>query len=234
MTLDDLRRDVLRANLALVEHGLVHGSFGNVSGVDRETGVLVIKPSGVPYAELTPETMACVDLASGARIDGLAPSSDTPTHRVVYLAFAEVGGVAHTHSPWATAWAQACRPIPCLGTTHADYFRGEIPCTRRLDREAIDGDYEAATGRAIVSTFEPLEPLDVPGVLVASHGPFAWGLGAADAVASVAALEFIASLAYHTLNLDAAANPVAEALRERHFLRKHGPAAYYGQREAVR
>lgn len=234
MRIDDLKRDVLQANLALVEHGLAHGSFGNASGIDRDAGVMVIKPSGVPYRDMEPDMMACVDLADGARLDGLVPSSDTPTHLVLYRAFPGIGGVAHTHSPWATVWAQARRSIPCFGTTHADHFRGDVPCTAALAADAIAGDYEAETGAAIVHVFADLDSVDVPAVLVASHGPFAWGADVAAAVTNVAALELVASLAFHALALEPGLEPVADALRDRHFLRKHGPSAYYGQREAAR
>ncbi len=226
---DELRRQVLEANLELVARGLVHASFGNVSAVDRGGGVVAIKPSGVPYAELRVEDVALLRLDTGEHLGGLRPSSDAPTHLELYRAFEAVGGVAHTHSTWATSWAQACRPIPCLGTTHADYFRGPVPCTRRLDDGECAGAYERLTGAVIVETLDGLDPLETPGALVASHGPFAWGASAAEAVEHAAALEEIALLAFNTVVLDGAAEPVSDALLERHFRRKHGPAAYYGQ-----
>lgn len=229
MSLTDLRTDVLVANRTLVAHGLVHASFGNVSGVDRSGGVMVIKPSGVPYDELSPDTMSVVDIAGGRHLDGLRPSSDTPTHLELYRAFPGIGGVAHTHSTFATIWAQACLPVPCLGTTHADHFRGDIPCTRALSKEEIEGAYEHATGRVIIEALAGIDAGDMPGLLVASHGPFAWGEHAATAVATAAALELVAAMAYHTLALRPDQRRLADALRERHFLRKHGAGAYYGQ-----
>lgn len=232
MSLDALRADVLAANRALVAHGLVHGSFGNVSGVDRAAGVMVIKPSGVPYERLAPEAMSCVSLEDGRHLAGLLPSSDTPTHAELYRAFPAIGGIAHTHSTFATIWAQACLPVPCLGTTHADHFRGDVPCTRPLAAEEIEGEYELATGRAIVEAVAGSDASHVPGVLVASHGPFVWAEDAAAAAATAAALELVAGMAYHTLALRPGLAPVAETLRDRHFLRKHGAAAYYGQHRA--
>jgi L-ribulose-5-phosphate 4-epimerase len=226
---DELRRQVLEANLELVARGLVHASFGNVSGADREAGVVAIKPSGVPYAQLRVEDVSLVRLDSGEQIEGLRPSSDAPTHLELYRAFDAIGGVAHTHSTWATSWAQACRPIPCFGTTHADYFNGPVPCTRRLDDGECGDEYERLTGVAIVEAFAELEPLELPGALVASHGAFAWGSSAAEAVEHAAALEEVARLAFNTVALDGSAGPVSDALLERHFRRKHGPTAYYGQ-----
>jgi len=226
---DELRRQVLEANLELVARGLVHASFGNVSGVDRETAVVAIKPSGIPYAQLRAEDVALVRLESGEHLAGLRPSSDAPTHLELYRAFLGIGGIAHTHSTWATSWAQACRPIPCLGTTHADYFRGPVPCTRRLDDDECGGEYERLTGVVIVEALAGLDPLETPAALVASHGPFAWGASAAEAVEHAAALEEVALLAFNTVALDGSAEPVSAALLDRHFRRKHGPAAYYGQ-----
>jgi L-ribulose-5-phosphate 4-epimerase len=228
----ELRERVSAANLALVRAGLVTLTFGNASGVDRSNGVLAIKPSGVSYEELRPDAIVVVDLATGEVVAGEGrPSSDTPTHAVLYDRFDGVEGIVHTHSPAATAWAQAQREIPCFGTTHADHFRGSVPVTRPLTPEELAGDYEAQTGEAIVETFvrSKLDPLEIPGVLVASHGPFAWGPDVEDAVENAVALEVVADLALRTLALNAQATPVSEHLLDRHFSRKHGPAAYYGQ-----
>jgi L-ribulose-5-phosphate 4-epimerase len=227
---DKLREQVLAANVALAARGLAHASFGNVSAVDRDAGVVAIKPSGVAYDALRAEEISLVSLDDGALLDGLKPSSDTPTHLALYEAFAEVGGVAHTHSTYATSWAQACRPLPCFGTTHADYFNGPVPCTRALaDDECGDG-YERATGEAIVEAIDGLDPLEMPAVLVASHGAFAWGSAAAEAVEHAAALEEVAQVAFNAVALEPGLEPVSPALLERHFRRKHGPTAYYGQR----
>lgn len=228
--LEELKRTVCEANLELVRAGLVVQTFGNVSGVDRERGALVIKPSGVRYSELRPEHMVVVALDSGQVLEGnLRPSSDTPTHRVLYRAFPTVGGVVHTHSLYATAWAQAGREIPPLGTTHADYFDGPILCTRDLSPAEIRDDYEANTGEAIVRRLGRLDPLRVAGILVHSHGPFAWGRTVAEAVHHALALEFIAQLAAQTYALNPRTPPLADALLNKHFTRKHGPSAYYGQ-----
>jgi L-ribulose-5-phosphate 4-epimerase len=229
--LEELKRMVCEANLELVRAGLVVQTFGNVSGVDREHGALVIKPSGVRYAELRPEHMVVVALDSGQVLEGtLRPSSDTPTHRVLYRAFPTVGGVVHTHSLYATAWAQAGREIPPLGTTHADYFDGPILCTRDLSPAEIRDDYEANTGEAIVRRLGRLDPLRVAGILVHSHGPFAWGRTVEEAVHHAVALEFIAQLAAQTYALNPRTPPLADALLNKHFTRKHGPSAYYGQK----
>lgn len=228
----ELRRRALEANLALVRAGLVVLTFGNASEVDRDAGVMAIKPSGVPYEELDAAAMVLVDLESGESVDSRhRPSSDTATHLVLYRALDGVGGVAHTHSPWATAWAQAHRELPCFGTTHADHFHGPVPVTRPLTAAELGPRYEAATGDAIVEAVEAHgeEPLAVPAALVASHGPFTWGLDAAHAVENAVALEAVAAMAHHTLDLAAGAGPVADELRDRHFRRKHGPAATYGQ-----
>jgi L-ribulose-5-phosphate 4-epimerase len=228
-----LRHDVFAANVKLVEAGLVTLTFGNVSGIDRAEGVMAIKPSGVPYEDLDPETIVLVDLASGDVIDGeLRPSSDTPTHLVLYRRFASIGGIAHTHSPFATAWAQAAREIPCFGTTHADHFYGSVPVTRPLTAAEIGAAYEAATGDAIVETVEHRgsDPLDVCAVLVHSHGPFTWGRDPEQAVENSIALEAIARLAGQTLALRPDTPAIGEALLNRHFRRKHGADAYYGQR----
>jgi len=228
----DLRERVCEANHALVRAGLVVLTFGNVSGVDRDAGVLAIKPSGVAYDELSPDAVVVVDLESGERVEGgHRPSSDTPTHRVLYRRFGEIGGIVHTHSPAATAWAQACREIPCLGTTHADHFRGAVPVTRALTADEIYGDYEERTGDAIVETFEQrgLDALETPAALVASHGPFAWGAGLDDALENAIALETVAAVALDTLALRPDIEPIDAVLHQRHFSRKHGPGAYYGQ-----
>lgn len=228
--LEELKRVVCEANLELVRAGLVVQTFGNASGMDRERGALVIKPSGVRYAELRPEHMVVVALDSGQVLEGnLRPSSDTPTHRVLYRAFPTVGGVVHTHSLYATAWAQAGREIPPLGTTHADYFDGPILCTRDLSPAEIRDDYEANTGEAIVRRLGRLDPLRVAGILVHRHGPFAWGRTVEEAVHHAVALEFIAQLAAQTYALNPRTPPLADALLNKHFTRKHGPSAYYGQ-----
>jgi L-ribulose-5-phosphate 4-epimerase len=228
----DLREQVAAANRALASAGLVTLSFGNASGVDRDRDVLVIKPSGIPCAQLRPEETVVVALDDGRVVDGaLRPSSDTPTHRALYRRFANVGGVVHTHSPFATAWAQAGRAIPCLGTTHADHFAGAVPVTRPLTAEEIAGDYEHQTGEVIAETLTGygLDPLAVPAALVVSHGPFTWGVGASDAATNAATLELVAAIAWRTLALTPDVQPLGATLAARHFTRKHGPDAYYGQ-----
>lgn len=232
MSLGDLRDQVCAANTALANSGLVTLSFGNVSGIDRTTGIMIIKPSGVPYESLRPDDLVGVDLASGATIEGSArPSSDTPTHLALYRRYAEIGGVVHTHSTHASAWAQAGRPIPCLGTTHADHFHGPVPVTRTLRPAELGASYEADTGAVIIETLEGLVlgPLEMPAILVRSHGPFTWGADAADALANAIALEAVAAMAWLTLELDPETPPIDDALLDRHFGRKHGPGAYYGQ-----
>ncbi len=228
----ELRERVLDANRAIVAAGLVTLTFGNASAADRAAGVIAIKPSGVAYDEFGPESMVVVDLDSGEVVDGaFRPSSDTPTHLVLYRNFPAIGGVVHTHSPSATAWAQAGREIPCFGTTHADHFQGSVPVTRGLTAEEIAGDYEARTGDVIVETIEGLglHPLAMPAVLVRSHGPFTWGTDETDAVENATALEAVASMGLSSLALAPRLSPIAPELLERHFSRKHGPGAYYGQ-----
>ena len=228
--LESLKKAVCQANLDLVKEGLVVQTWGNASGLDRARGLMVIKPSGVSYAALKPAQMVVLALDSGKVVEGkLKPSSDTDTHLELYRAFVGIGGIAHTHSLHATAWAQTGQSIPALGTTQADYFHGEVPCTRRMTLEEIKTDYEWNTGRVIVERFKGLDPLHQPAVLVANHGPFAWGLDAAEAVHNAAVLEFLARLAGQTIHLKADAPLMQEELRDKHFFRKHGPAATYGQ-----
>ena len=232
MSLEELRRQVADANLAIHHAGLVTLSFGNASGVDRQAGLLVIKPSGVPYASLRPDNMVVVSLDDGRTKEGsLRPSIDTPTHRLLYLQYAEIGGVVHTHSPFASAWAQAGQPIPSLGTTHADYFRGEVPVSRPLEAAEIGGDYEWETGLVIAETLRSRgrTATDAPAVLVGSHGPFTWGPTPAAAVEVAIALEAVAAMAMRTLLIEPATREIAADLLQRHFDRKHGAGAYYGQ-----
>jgi L-ribulose-5-phosphate 4-epimerase len=228
--LTELKREAYEANMGLPAHGLVHLNFGNASAVDRRRGIIAIKPSGVDYDRLRPADMVLVDL-DGKRVEGrLRPSSDTPTHIAIYRAFSHVGGVAHTHSARATSFAQAGLPIPVLGTTHCDFFHGPVPVTRELTSREIAGSYEAETGRVIVERFARLDPREIPAVLVIRHGPFTWGRTAAEAVENAVALEFCANLAAQTLGLRPAGLKFPAALLERHFKRKHGAGAYYGQR----
>ncbi|MGO9476884.1 MAG: L-ribulose-5-phosphate 4-epimerase AraD [Limisphaerales bacterium] len=229
--LEELKKQVCEANLQLVAEGLVIQTWGNASGIDREHDLIVIKPSGVPYAGMKPEHMVVVSLETGSVVDGsLSPSSDTPTHLMLYRAFKNIGGVVHTHSLYATAWAQAGRGIPSFGTTQADYWHGDVPCTRSLTAKEIQTDYEANTGQVIVETFRKLDPMQHPAVLVASHGPFTWGKTVAAAVHNAAVLEFVARLASETLRINPKTKPMPSALLDKHFLRKHGPEAYYGQK----
>jgi L-ribulose-5-phosphate 4-epimerase len=229
MLLKTLREEVLEANLELVRCGLVLYTFGNVSGISRSDSLVAIKPSGVPYDDLTPDQIVISDLAGKILDSNLRPSSDLPTHLELYRQFPNVGGVAHTHSEFATSWAQAEKPIPCFGTTHADYFHGAVPVTDRLTSSEISGDYELETGKAICRTFSKLDADAVPAVLVAGHAPFCWGLSAAAAAHNAVILEYVAKMAYHTLLINAESQPLVRELHDKHFLRKHGRNAYYGQ-----
>lgn len=230
--LEKLKQSVYEANMELPRRGLVTHTWGNVSGIDREKGLIVIKPSGVEYEELTPEKLVVLDLEGNVVEGTLNPSSDTRTHLVLYRAFPALGGIVHTHSPYAVAWAQAGRDIPCYGTTHADYFYGPIPCARHLSPEEIDEDYEKNTGNVIVETFHQrgIDPVHVPGTICHSHGPFIWGRDAAEAVYHAAVLEEVARMALLTLSVDTAAVPAPQHIQDKHFQRKHGPNAYYGQK----
>ncbi|HGM5291096.1 L-ribulose-5-phosphate 4-epimerase [Serratia ureilytica] len=229
--LNELKRQVLTANLSLPAYGLVTFTWGNVSAIDRQSGLVVIKPSGIAYEAMTLEDLVVVDLEGKVREGHRKPSSDTATHLALYRAFADIGGVVHTHSRNATIWAQAGQPIPALGTTHADYFYGDIPCTRPMSEAEIAGDYEGETGKVIIETFNQAgrDPQQVPGVLVYSHGPFAWGKDAADAVHNAVVLEEVAIMAMATRQLAPAIAPMQPELLDKHFLRKHGKHAYYGQ-----
>jgi L-ribulose-5-phosphate 4-epimerase len=230
--LEELKARVCQANLDLVKEGLVVQTWGNASAIDREHGLVVIKPSGVPYASLKPQHMVVVSLETGKVVDGyLKPSSDVPTHLLLYRAFLKIGGIAHTHSLHATAWAQACRAIPAYGTTQADYWYGDVPCTRLLTPREIKTDYELNTGLVIIEAFKKMDPLQHPAVLVACHGPFTWGRDVDEAVQNAAVLEFIARLADKTLRLNPKTKPMPPALLSKHFFRKHGPEAYYGQKK---
>ena len=230
--LEALKEEVCRANLLLPEHGLVTFTWGNVSGVDRESGMMVIKPSGVDYEGMSPEDMVVVSLETGERVEGRwKPSSDTATHVALYNAFPTLGGVVHTHSRWATSFAQAGRGIPAFGTTQGDYFYGEIPVTRKMTPEEIAGSYELETGNVIIETFRErrIDPDQVPAALVYSHGPFAWGKDAMNAVHNAVVLEEVAFMAFHAMALTPGLQPMQQELLDKHYLRKHGPGAYYGQ-----
>jgi L-ribulose-5-phosphate 4-epimerase len=224
-----LRTEVLEAHVDLMRHGLVVHAFGNASAIDRDDGLVVIKPSGVPYDELEAESLVVTDL-EGRVVEGLyRPSSDLPTHLALYKAFLQISAVVHTHSRFATAFAQAGQEVPCLGTTHADYFRGAIPVTDAMTTDEIQSAYEWNTGQVIVRRFANLDPMEIPAVLVRGHGPFCWSTSARGAADLAVILEDVACTAWHTVMLDADVRPLASALRDKHFLRKHGPGAYYGQ-----
>ena len=228
--LDELRKQVLEANLELVRRGLVLYTFGNASGISRADGLVAIKPSGVPYEGMRPEDLVITDL-NGRIVEGaLRPSSDLATHLVLYRAFAGIGGVVHTHSRFATSWAQARRPIPCLGTTHADYFRGPVPVTPAMTPGEIESAYEANTGEVIARHFAGNNPLEVPAVLVAGHGPFCWGPTAAEAAHNAVILEYVAEMAFYSVTMADTAEELHPAHLDKHFLRKHGAKAYYGQK----
>ena len=230
MMLEELKGQVYRANLLLPEHGLVTFTWGNVSGIDRSKGLVVIKPSGVSYDAMQADDMVVVALETGTVVEGkLKPSSDTATHLELYKAFPNIGGIVHTHSRWATTFAQAGRGIMALGTTHGDYFYGEIPCTRRMTKAEIEGEYEKETGTVIIETFRDKNPDAVPAVLVYSHGPFTWGTDAMNAVHNAVVLEEIAFMNFHAMMLEPNIPPMQQDLLDRHYLRKHGANAYYGQ-----
>ena len=229
--LEALKQSVWQANLELQRAGLVILTWGNVSGVDRASGLMVIKPSGVEYEDLSPEHMVVVDLATGKVAEGkLRPSSDTDTHLELYRKFPEIGGIVHTHSQWATTFAQSRMGIPAFGTTHADYFYGEVPCTREMTKAEIGGSYELETGKVIVETFANKNPMEIPAVLVCNHGPFAWGTCPDDAVYHAVVLEECAKMAWQNLLYNPAQQPISQELLDKHFLRKHGKNAYYGQK----
>jgi L-ribulose-5-phosphate 4-epimerase len=228
--LDKLKEQVCQANLLLPKHGLVTFTWGNVSGIDREQGLMVIKPSGVSYDDMQAGDMVVVELETGKVVEGrLKPSSDTPTHLELYKAFSNIGGVVHTHSRWATSFAQAGRGLQALGTTHGDYFYGEIPCTRKMTKAEIQGEYEKETGLVIKETFKGKDSNAIPAVLVYSHGPFAWGTAPMDAVHNAVVLEEVAFMNFHTMMLEPGIPPMQQDLLDKHYLRKHGANAYYGQ-----
>jgi L-ribulose-5-phosphate 4-epimerase len=226
---EELRQKVCQANLDLERHGLVVFTWGNVSGIDRSTGVVAIKPSGVAYSELTPDNMVLLDLDGNVLEGSLHPSSDTPTHLELYRGFEQIGGICHTHSLYATMWAQAERELPCLGTTHADHFYGPVPITDVMTADEIEQDYERNTGKVIIRRFEKLDPSQMPAVLVANHGPFTWGKTPAESVENAVVLERVAQMAFGTFLLNARQGAISQALLNKHYLRKHGEDAYYGQ-----
>ena len=227
---DKLKEEVCQANVELERQKLVICSWGNVSGIDRATGVVAIKPSGVAYNELTPDKIVLVDLAGNVIDNGFKPSSDTMTHIELYRSFSDIGGICHTHSPNATIWAQACQGIPCFGTTHADYFYGTVPVTKILTKDEIKNCYELNTGKAIVRRFAEIDPMQMPAVLVANHGPFTWGRDAAGCVEAAVILEQIAAMALGTFTINPKQKSISKALLDKHYLRKHGKDAYYGQK----
>lgn len=232
--LHELKREVWQANMNLQKHGLVLFTWGNASGIDREKGLIVIKPSGVDYDKLQPEDMVVLDI-QGKQVEGtLRPSSDTPTHLVLYQNFPDIGGIVHTHSTYATVWAQAGKPIPPLGTTHADYFYGDVPCTRSLTKEELQERYEEETGHVIVNSFQTRNPLHVPGVLVANHGPFSWGKDVHEAVYHAVVMEEVAKMALYTCYSNPKVQAIDQMLLNKHFSRKHGENAYYGQNKIPR
>ena len=227
--LETLKQEVLEANLLLPKYGLITFTWGNVSGIDRESGLVVIKPSGVSYDGMTVEDMVVVDL-QGKVVEGKwKPSSDTPTHLALYRAFPGLGGIVHTHSRWATSFAQAGMPIPAMGTTQGDYFYGDIPCTRKMTPAEIAGEYELETGNVIIETFQGIDPMTIPAVLVHSHGPFTWGTDAMNAVHNAVVLEEVAFMDYHAMSMNPQAGRMQQELLDKHYLRKHGKNAYYGQ-----
>ena len=228
--LERLKEQVFRANLLLPKHDLITFTWGNVSGIDREQGLVVIKPSGVSYEKMKVGDMVVVELETEKVVEGsLKPSSDTATHLELYKAFSNIGGIVHTHSRWATTFAQAGRGIMALGTTHGDYFYGEIPCTRKMTKAEIEGEYEKETGTVIIETFEDKDPDAMPAVLVHSHGPFTWGTDAMDAVHNAVVLDEVAFMNFHTMMLEPGISPMQQELLDKHYLRKHGANAYYGQ-----
>jgi len=227
-----LKEEVLQANLELPARGLVTYTWGNVSGIDRKSGLFVIKPSGVPYTDLKADDLVVLDLDGNVVEGKLNPSSDMPTHLVLYNKFPEIGGIVHTHSRWATVWSQACKELIALGTTHADYFYGNIPCTRKLTNQEIQQNYEKNTGDVIVESFKDIDPNFMPAILVANHGPFTWGKTATEAVHNSVVLEELAMMAYYTLSISSEVGQIEKTLLDKHFLRKHGKQAYYGQNKA--